>query len=151
MPRLTATDVLDLYRVRTPLELEVVRGLASERLVPVGAQDAVHDLQRLPDEAPPSQFIAADLRFHRALVDAARSPRLSRLYATILDEIHLSMKQSRRALGRERIASEHAQVLEHIVVGDAAQATEMMRRHLEGAAQALAHTLRTGEQSSEAG
>lgn len=141
VPQLTAEDVRDLYRVRTPLELEVVRGLASERIVPAGADDAVRVLERLPDETPPSQFIAADLRFHRALVDAAHSPRLSRLYDAILDEIHLSMKQSRHAVGRERIAREHAEVLQHITAGEPTRATETMRQHLDGAAQALATTL----------
>ena len=141
VPQLTADDVLDLYRVRIPLELEVVRGLARGRIVPAGAADAVHDLRRLPDSAAPSQFIGTDLRFHRALIAAADSPRLSRLYDIILDELHLSMKQSRRALGRERIAHEHADVLQAIVDGKPGRATTMMRQHLEGAGKALASTI----------
>jgi len=118
-----------------------VRGLARGRIVPAGAADAVHDLRRLPDSAAPSQFIGTDLRFHRALIAAADSPRLSRLYDIILDELHLSMKQSRRALGRERIAHEHADVLQAIVDGKPGRATTMMRQHLEGAGKALASTI----------
>ena len=90
---------------------------------------------------PTSRFIAADLRAHQILVDQYGSPRLSRLYESLLDEIHLCMIQSRYALGRERIAHEHANVLEHILAGDSERATEAMRSHLQGAAEALAHAI----------
>jgi DNA-binding GntR family transcriptional regulator len=142
VPHLLPDDVYDLYRARIPLELEVVAGLARERTVPPAAADAVVELGRLADDVPTSQFIAADLRFHRALVDGAGSPRLSRLYNTILDEIHLTMRQSRLALGGERIAREHAEVLDSIRAGDVTAATTTLREHLEGAAQALADTIR---------
>ncbi|MGA2014489.1 MAG: FCD domain-containing protein, partial [Solirubrobacteraceae bacterium] len=85
--------------------------------------------------------IAADLRAHQILVEQYGSPRLSRLYESLLDEIHLCMIQSRYALGRERIALEHANVLEHILAGDSERATEAMRNHLQGAAKALAHAI----------
>ena len=39
------------------------------------------------------------------------SPRLTRLYQALSGEIHLSMVQSRYALGRDRIVAEHAGVL----------------------------------------
>jgi DNA-binding GntR family transcriptional regulator len=141
VPRLAPEDVYDLYRARIPLELEVVRALASERNVPTAAQDALQELERLPDDVPTSRFISTDLRFHRALVDGSGSPHLIRLYDTILDELHLAMRQSRRALGRERIAREHAQVLDSIRAGDVTRATDTTRKHLEGAAHALADTI----------
>jgi DNA-binding GntR family transcriptional regulator len=150
VPLLTPEDVYDLYRARILLELEVVRALASARTVPAAAEDAVQELQRLPEDVATSHFIATDLRFHRALVEAARSPRLSRLYEMILDEIQLTTRQSRRALGRDRIGREHAEVLENIRAGKTARATETMRTHLECAARALADMLITGDDSPEA-
>ncbi len=51
------------------------------------------------------------------------------------------MIQSRYALGRDRIAHEHANVLEHILASDSEGATEAMRNHLQGAAEALAHAI----------
>ncbi len=150
VPQLVSEDVYDLYRARITLELEVVRALASEATVPAPAEDAVRELGGLGDDVPTSRFIETDLRFHRALVDGAGSPRLSRLYATIVDEIQLTMRQSRLGLGRDRIAREHAGVLESIRAGDVTRATETMRNHLEGAARTLADILGPGDQSPEA-
>ena len=141
VPALTPEDVIDIYRARIPLELEAVRALATRATVSAETQQAFRELGSLPDNVPTSRFIAADLRAHRILVEQYGSPRLSRLYESLLDEIHLCMIQSRYALGRERIAHEHANVLEHILAGDSERATEAMRNHLQGAAEALAHAI----------
>lgn len=141
VPALTADDVIDIYRARIPLELEAVRTLASRASVITETQSVFHELGALPDDVPTSRFIAADLHAHRILVDQCGSPRLSRLYDSLLDEIHLAMLQSRYALGRERIAGEHANVLERIIASDADGATEAMRNHLQGACQALADAI----------
>jgi DNA-binding GntR family transcriptional regulator len=146
VPRLLPEDVYDLYRARTTLELEVVRALARDAIVPAAAESAVVELRRLPGDVPTSRFIEVDLRFHRALIEGAGSPRLSRLYATIADEIQLTMRQSRRGMGRGRIESEHATVLERIRAGDVTDATEAMRNHLDGAARALAEMLGSEDQ-----
>jgi DNA-binding GntR family transcriptional regulator len=148
VPELTAEDILDIYRVRIPLELEAARILTNQRTSLPAARAAVAELQALPDDAPTSQLIAADLRFHRALIAAVNSPRLNRHYNQILDEIHLTMKQSRYALGRERIAREHDQVLREIEAGNAAHAIQSLRDHLEGAGQALADMLLAGGQNT---
>ena len=90
-----------------------------------------------------SEFVEADLRFHRVLVKAVDSPRLSRLYRALSGEIHLSMVQSRYALGRDRIVAEHGAVLQALIDGDAVQAEALMRSHLEGARDALAQQFDT--------
>ncbi len=141
VPVLSRADVEDLFLVRVPLELGVVALIAERGAVPPGAGRAVVDLAAVPAEAPPSVFVAADLGFHRALVDEIGSPRLTRLYAALSGEIHLSMIQSRHALGRDRIVAEHRAVLEALESGDAASAQRLMREHLEGACAALATRL----------
>jgi len=90
---------------------------------------------------PTSRFIAADLAAHRALIDEYDSPRLKRVYESLLGEIHLSMIQSRTALGRDRIAHEHSHVLQHIQGRDPDAAASAMRTHLEGARDALAQAI----------
>ena len=72
------------------------------------------------------------------------SPRLDRVYESLLGELHLCMIQSRHALGRERIVREHAHVLMHIRSGAVEDATEAMRAHLEGACLALAESIGRG-------
>ncbi len=141
VPVLSRADVEDLFLVRIPLELGVVAIVAERHTVPTGAGQAVSDLAAVHSEAPASVFVDADLAFHRALVDAVGSPRLSRLYAALSGEIHLSMTQSRDALGRDRIVAEHRAVLDALTAGDATGAERVMREHLEGACAALATRL----------
>jgi DNA-binding GntR family transcriptional regulator len=141
VPVLSEADVRDLFLVRTPLELEVVRVLAATRSAPRDAAKAVDDLAGIGPERPHSEFVEADLGFHRALVAAVGSYRLSRVYQALSGEIHLSMVQSRHALGRERIVSEHCGVLGAIEAGEAESAMVLMRSHLDGACAALAEKL----------
>lgn len=144
VPILSRADVDDLFLVRTPLELGVVTLLAERGSLPAGAGQAIAELSVVDAAAPPSVFVAADLGFHRALVDAVGSPRLSRLYAGLSGEIHLSMIQSRHALGRDRIAGEHRAILRALEAGDGPAAERIMREHLEGARAALAARLDAG-------
>jgi DNA-binding GntR family transcriptional regulator len=137
VPSLSRADVEDLFLVRMPLELEVVR-LVAGHPVPQAAADAVRALAEISPDAGHSEFVEADLEFHNALVRAVASPRLSRLYQTLSGEIHLSMVQSRHALGRDRIVAEHGGILGAIREGDAAQGQSLMRAHLEGTRDALA-------------
>ncbi len=141
VPVLSEAEVRDPFLVRTPLELEVVRVLAGRRSAPKDAGKAVDDLAAIGPERPHSEFVEADLGFHRALVAAVDSPRLGRVYQALSGEIHLSMVQSRHALGRERIVSEHCDVLGAIEAGDADRAAALMRSHLDGACAALAEKL----------
>ncbi|MCC3653557.1 MULTISPECIES: GntR family transcriptional regulator [Streptomyces] len=138
VPQLTRADVEDLFLVRTPLETAVVRLLVERGTVPPAAAGrAIADLGQLEDDAPHSAFVESDLRFHQSLVEAVGSPRLSRLYRGIQGEVHLSMVQTRHALGRERIIAEHTAVLDALRAGDADEAVRTMRAHLEGACHAL--------------
>ena len=143
VPTLSREDVEDLFLVRMPLELEVVRRVIGLQ-IPQAAAEAIHDLAVISPDAGHSEFVEADLRFHRALVRAVDSPRLTRLYQALSGEIHLSMVQSRLALGRDRIVAEHSGVLDALRQGDAARAESLMRAHLEGARDALAETLDRG-------
>jgi DNA-binding GntR family transcriptional regulator len=142
VPALSAVDITDLFLIRTPLELAAVE-LVSAGSVPgrsLGlrrAADAVRQLRGLDRDAPHSAFVAADLRFHRELVDLAESPRLSRIYEGLHGEIHLCMVQTRLALGRERIAREHTRILRAVEQGGIDGARELMRGHLDGARDAL--------------
>ncbi len=137
VPTLSRDDVEDLFLVRTPLELEMVHRMAG-RPIPSAAGQAVRDLAAVEPSAGHSKFVEADLRFHLVLVLAVDSPRLTRMYSALSGEIHLSMVQSRYALGRDRIVEEHDAVLQALQDGDGPLAESLMRAHLEGARDALA-------------
>jgi DNA-binding GntR family transcriptional regulator len=150
VPVLSRADVEDLFLVRIPLEIGIVGAVAAHGEPPLEAGRAVDALAAVPADAPHSVFVEADLDFHRALVRSVDSPRLSRLYAALSGEIHLSMVQSRYVLGRNRIAREHREVLQALQSGDAPLAEERMRAHLEGAREALASRLEQAVAAVEA-
>lgn len=138
----TADDVADLFLVRIPLELVAIERFGAlddaDRAAAIRrARDAVRDLRGIPPEAPHSRFVRADLAFHEVLVEAAASPRLRRSYTGLQSEIHLCMIHTRQALGRERIAREHAAILQLLQSGDTTAARHAMRDHLAGARDAL--------------
>jgi len=141
VPTLDALDVQDLFFVRIPLEVHVVGAVIERALVPEDALVAVTELAAVPADAPHSRFVRADLGFHRALVASLGSPHLSRVFSDLEGEIHLSMVQSRYALGQRRIVAEHGAVFEAIRDGDAPSATKLMADHLRGACAALAKVL----------
>jgi DNA-binding GntR family transcriptional regulator len=141
VPRLSGDDLRDLFLVRIPLELEMVRQVVGLGRVPLAADAAVHDMARLTGDSPASQFVEADLQFHKSLVESVRSPRLSRLYHAIQGEVHLSMVQSKRLLGPQRIADEHGGILEALRSRDEPRAAGLMRGHLENARDAIAKQL----------
>ncbi len=136
VPALTRGDVDDLFLVRIPLELAVVRRIAA-RPVPLAAAAAVRELAEISADAGHSSHVEADLRFHRALVNAVDSPRLSRLYQGLSGEIHLSMLQARHVMGRDQIVAEHSSVLSAVESGDVELAETRMRAHLVGAREAI--------------
>ncbi|MEO7077930.1 MAG: GntR family transcriptional regulator, partial [Rhodococcus sp. (in: high G+C Gram-positive bacteria)] len=97
--RLTQADMDDLFRIRIPLEEQILRHLVIRREVPIAAMAAaVGQLRQVAVDAPYSEFVLPDLRFHAVMVDAFGSPRLSKVYESLRGEIHLGMVQTSMAL-----------------------------------------------------
>ena len=97
---LSEQDVIELYRVRRLIELAALRGLVEgdpealdrdrdgrDRLAEVS--DAVSDAERAAEENRWQDVGTANLRFHRALVELADSPRIDDFMAQILAELRL--------------------------------------------------------------
>ena len=139
VPALTHEHVNDLFLARAPIELAALRRIGGPR-PPTAAAHAVRDLASIPASAVNSRFVEADIRFHRALVAAAGSPQLMRLFDLLSSEIHLSMLQSRRILGVARIVVEHRRILDAVERQNSPLAERLMAEHLEGARLALLGT-----------
>jgi DNA-binding GntR family transcriptional regulator len=131
VPELTADDVRDLFYVREPLELQVVATLVERHERPPAAEEAVRRLERLPRRAPWDEVVEADMDFHMALVEAAGSPRLERVYASLQSEIRLCMVQLKPVYDDvTKVAAEHRDLLELIANGPKRAALKMMAEHL---------------------
>ena len=143
---LEAADILDTFRLRTALETEAVRIVIGEGRVPEGARQAVEDLSAVPDGAPWREVVEPDMRFHRAIIDAAASPRLSRAYGQVQAEIQLCMVQLRPHYERpSEVADEHTALLAAIVDADPQRADQLVREHLSDAVQNLSSALAAGD------
>lgn len=141
VPELSREDIADLYANRALLESEAVAALALSGILPpaaVEAQRALTDaaLDLGPDSAPLSR---ADLRFHRALVEAQPSARLARLHSLLLGEIELctGQVQAHRLLEPADVIAQHQGILDAIGSGAVESARRLGREHVVGAGERL--------------
>ncbi len=143
---LTAADIIDTFRLRAALETEAVRLAIAARRVPEGARQATEDLSAVSDGAPWRDVVDPDMRFHRAVIEAADSERISRAYDGVQAEIQLCMAQLRPHYERpSQVAAEHTELLAAIVDADPERADELFRRHLTEAVRNLSSALAAGE------
>jgi DNA-binding FadR family transcriptional regulator len=77
----------------------------------------------------------ADIAFHRALVEAQRSPRLARLHAQLMGEIELctGQVQAHPLLALDDVLAQHQGILDAVVTGDPERAGTLTRAHIDGA------------------
>lgn len=138
VPKLAHDDVEDLYRLRTALEVEasrlaIRRGATFDR-----AEEMVRRMEAMSGSEPWEVATAADLGFHRALVEAADSPRILRSFTGMLSEFQLVLAQTQKHYQDPcRIGREHREILQALVTGDRATAEAAVRYHLEVAVQEL--------------
>lgn len=139
VPVLTVDDVNDLYYSRGVLEREIMKELALKKVVSAAARSSLHDLRELVGSPKVSEIVAADVAFHLALVAELKSPRLSRLYGSLMGEMRLCMAQvqAHNLLDSSRIAEEHSGILDAVAAGDVALSIERIDLHLQRACKRL--------------
>lgn len=131
-------DLIDVFRLRTALEVEAVRLVIASGEVPAEARDSVDQLSALSDDAPWRAVVEPDMRFHRSIIDGSGSERLSRAYATVHSEVLLCLVWLRPHYDRPaQVAAEHEELIEAIGSGDADRAEALFRAHLTEAAENL--------------
>lgn len=147
VPVLNAEDITDLYFSRTCIESTVMRRLAATSAAPEAAQQAIRDLLDATTPGPLSALVEPDIRFHRILVDALGSPRLSRMHEGMMAEMRLCMTQvqANRLLDPKIIVAEHTAILEAITDGDSERASAALTDHLDRACQLLIDYLTAGD------
>jgi DNA-binding GntR family transcriptional regulator len=149
VPVFEADDLIDVFRLRTALEIEAVRLVIASGSIPAAVEQSVEELSGLPDDAPWRSVVEPDMRFHRAIIDASGSDRLARAYSTVQSEVLLCLVWLRPHYERPaEVAAEHEELIAAIRAGDADQAEAMFRAHLTEAVGNLTRAWqeRTGNQ-----
>lgn len=142
VPLLTRDDITDLFYNRAIVEAEAVTALATTSSVPKAAVVANTSI------GLDSDFARHDIAFHRALVAAQPSVRLSRMHDLLMGEVELCIGQVQSAhlISAAEIANQHHEILDAIAAGDSHAASHLMRHHILGARDSLlAHSERTSD------
>lgn len=130
-------DVRDVYLARATIEREAARLLLRRRdRAPLrGLEVIVREMAAAAKSGRWADIADADLRFHEALVAAAGSPRLSRMYATLLAETRLSFADLGRDYPDPRVVvHEHRALLRALRAGDDTEVAARIDEHLGRAA-----------------
>jgi DNA-binding GntR family transcriptional regulator len=138
VPEFTERDLIEVYGLRTALEVEAFRELAARKTVPDAAREAMGRYRTLNRRSPRRLLVEADLAFHRAIVAATGNARLVRAYDELQAEIELCLVQLVQdyAAGRE-LAAQHAELIAALESGRPATAETAIRAHLEHAVSQL--------------
>jgi DNA-binding GntR family transcriptional regulator len=131
----TPEIIRDLYAYRTALECEAARMIVEHGRPVDGVKRALSGLADVPTNAPWRELLEADLAVHRAVVDAAGSPHMSRAFESILDQVMLCL--SRLHVPRAGVLSDHQRLLRALSSGDPDRAARTLRDHLREAVEQL--------------
>jgi DNA-binding GntR family transcriptional regulator len=133
--RLSAEDVIELYELRTALEVEAAR-LALERhrgRLPAPVHEALAVLEDACTARAWGPINEAHAALHGALVAAAESPRIETVHAALNGELQLFLTQLEPLWSPERMAADHVA----LVRGLERDGPTVLREHLRESAAAL--------------
>ncbi|MBO5323922.1 MAG: GntR family transcriptional regulator [Oscillospiraceae bacterium] len=128
----TSADAQDIFHLRALLELEAVNKIAASGIFPAFLSEVLQQLESFDRVTQWDDYVRLDIQFHTGLVAAANSPRLSRLYDTILNEVKLCIYQTRNYVtipaGTD---ASHRQILDALYAREYDAAANLLRQHIE--------------------
>lgn len=135
VPVLTADDLDDLYFARAAIERAALLRL-TERGAPAALladlEQALGAMALAIEEQSWKEVSAADLRFHELMVNAAGSPRLTRMYASLAGQTRLALNITLDTYkGRQDLLQEHTDLLRMLASGDRAALFELLDEHFD--------------------
>ena len=130
---LGASDVRDIYLARGAVERTAAAILAQR-----GTDEDFEAIQAKVDDLAAAvddnwvELTRLDLQFHLALVAAAGSPRLDRMFRTLMAESQLCIARLEPFYaGRGEVVSEHQAILDALRVKDLAAADRLVEEHMQ--------------------
>jgi DNA-binding GntR family transcriptional regulator len=133
--QLTHDEVRWLYELRAALELEAAH-LALERngdRLPPSVHDALHRLRTACASDSWSAINEAHADLHKAIVEAAHSPRIAAAHAALSGEMRLFLLALKPHLPPAELAADHAALIR----GLERDGPHVLRQHLRSAAETL--------------
>ena len=143
VPVLTDADVADVYLARAALESAALRLLIGTPTPGSSYEILDKYVAEMETAATRGDWDAVgrfDLEFHTALVASARSPRLQRMFATLISETRLCLAALTGAEARHHLVTEHRKICDSIRDGDTEQALAAIDKHYDDAVLALTST-----------
>jgi DNA-binding GntR family transcriptional regulator len=133
-------DIADIYRARRAIEEQAANDLGrsqDERVFSL-LDEIVLRMDHAERTGNWPGVVDADIEFHQTIVDSAGSPRLSRMFGTLLVESRLCISALEPRYSEPgRMASEHAILYATIVSGPARSISKAVRDHLDRAVRDL--------------
>ncbi len=136
VPVLTHEDVLDVYVAREALESAAIRSIISSAST-AAASTSLDRFVTLMEKAEAAGDWEAvgnfDLEFHVALVDATGSPRLKRMFTTVISETRLCLGILTADDAREDLVLEHRLICDLMRAGETEKALAVLKKHFDDA------------------
>lgn len=134
VPELTPEAVSDMYLLRTTIERAAIERVLAAGDGPACADRldaAVEAMSAHADRPDSAEMVDADLDFHHELVEAAGSPRLSRVHETVIVETSMCLRATASTYGAdEDRATEHRALAAAVRAGDLERATGLLDEHM---------------------
>lgn len=128
--RFTASDAVDLYRLRRPIETQALEIVVEGRRPLDLIDDAMQRFATLSPDVSWDVVADHDIAFHRAVFVTADSPRLLRTFDDVGAELRLLIAQLRPSYNSvAELAQEHEQMLTALKTGDLALAKAAWNEH----------------------
>jgi DNA-binding GntR family transcriptional regulator len=145
VPVMSANDIGDIYLAREALESAAVRRITGTSRA-ASAYKALGKIVRgmeAAEKAGDWKTVASrDLDFHTALVAAADSARLERMFTTVISETRLCLSMLTSAAdARDDLVQEHREISEMIRADDTVGAIAALTKHFDDAVVTLQHRL----------
>jgi DNA-binding GntR family transcriptional regulator len=155
VPIMSAADIEDIYLAREALETAAVRRITGTSRAAT-AHKALDKLVRGMESAEQSGdwglVASRDLDFHTALVAAAESPRLERMFTTVISETRLCLSALAAAdEARDTLIEEHREISEMIREDNTRGAVAALTKHFDDAVVTLTGRLGAAGEAEQVG
>jgi DNA-binding GntR family transcriptional regulator len=155
VPVMSAEDIEDIYLAREALESAAVRRITGTSRA-ASAYKALDKIVRGMEAAMNAHdwraVASRDMDFHTALVAAANSHRLERMFTTVISETQLCLSMLTSGWeGREDLVQEHREISEMILAENTTAAVEALKKGFDDAVVTLRRQLAADSEDEHAG